>query len=443
MPSTAAIPPWARSRPSPRSPSSPNEEEHVRKILIVGAGQAGLQLALGLAQDGHDVTVVSNRTPEDIHDGKVMSSQFMFDAALQHERDLGINYWEEECPDTEGVSLAVPAPPGVETPTGKVIDWASRLDGPGQSVDQRVKMPRWLEELERAGGKVVIHDVGVDDLERYTQEHDLVIVAAGKGEIVRLFERVPERSPYEQPMRALALTYVTGMTPRPEYSAVAFNLIPTVGEYFVFPALTTGGRCEIMVFEGVPGGPMDCWGDVASPEEHLAKSKWILETFLPWEAERCHDVELTDDNGILAGRFPPTVRRPVAELPSGRPVLALGDTVMLNDPITGQGSNNASKMAAAYLEAIRAHGDASYDRAFMEQAFEDFWNDYGQYTTAWTNALLSPPPEHVLKLLTAGNESPEIAHRFANGFDDPVDYFEWFMFPEKADAYLAAVGAVA
>ena len=94
------------------------------KILIVGAGQAGLQLALGLVQDGHDVTVVSNRTPEDIHDGKVMSSQFMFDAALQHERDLGINYWEEECPDTEGVSLAVPAPPGVETPTGKVIDWA-------------------------------------------------------------------------------------------------------------------------------------------------------------------------------------------------------------------------------------------------------------------------------------------------------------------------------
>ena len=27
------------------------------KILIVGAGQAGLQLALGLVQDGHEVTV--------------------------------------------------------------------------------------------------------------------------------------------------------------------------------------------------------------------------------------------------------------------------------------------------------------------------------------------------------------------------------------------------
>jgi hypothetical protein len=409
------------------------------KILIVGAGQAGLQLALGLLSDGHDVAVVSNRTAEDIHDGRVMSSQCMFGAALQTERDQGVNDWEAECPTVDGISLAVPAPDG----SGKAIDWASRLDRYAQSVDQRVKMPGWMEEVERRRGRLVIEDAGVEELERYVVENDLVVVAAGKGEIVRLFERVAERSPYEQPMRALALTYVTGMTPRPEYSAVCFNLIPTVGEYFVFPALTTTGDCEIMVFEGIPGGPMDCWGDVTTPAEHLAKSKWILETFMPWEAERCSDIELTDDNGILAGRFPPTVRKPVAELPSGRPVLSLADAVMLNDPITGQGSNNAAKMATAYLAAIRGHGDAPYDRAFMDQAFEGFWQSYGQYTTAWTNALLSPPPEHVLKLLGAGNASPEVAHRFVNGFDNPVDYFDWFMFPDKAEAYLAEVGAAA
>jgi hypothetical protein len=40
---------------------------------------------------------------------------------------------------------------------------------------------------------------------------------------------------------------------------VAFNIAPTIGEYFVFPALTTTGPCEIGVFEGIPGGPMDCW----------------------------------------------------------------------------------------------------------------------------------------------------------------------------------------
>ncbi len=407
-------------------------------ILIVGGGQAGLQLALGLLADGHDVSVVSNRTPEDIRSGRVMSSQFMFASSLQTERDLGLNFWEDECPPVEGVSFSVPAPGG-----GRAIDWAGRLDSYGQSLDQRVKMPGWIEELERRGGKMELQDVGVEDLERYTESNDLVIVAAGTGEIVRLFERDADRSPYDKPMRALALTYVTGMRPRPEYAAVCFNLMPGVGEYFVVPALTTTGRCEIMVFEGVPGGPMDTWGEVKTPAEHLAKSKEILQAYFPWEAERCANIELTDENGILAGRFPPTVRKPVAELPSGRLVLGLADAIMLNDPITGQGSNNAAKMATAYLAAIRRRPDGPFDAAFMEQVFEDFWRDYGQYTTAWTNALLSPPPEHVLKLLAAGNDSPEVARRFANGFDNPVDYFDWFMFPDKAEAYLAEVGAPA
>src|SRR5712691_8274940 len=233
----------------------------MRKIVIVGAGQAGLQLALGLVQNGYEVTVVSNRAPDDIREGRVMSSQCMFDTGLQHERDLGLDNWERECPPIEGISLAVPAPDG----SGKAIDFASRLDRPAQSVDQRLKIPGWMEELERQGGTLRFEDAGLDELVRYAKESELVIVAAGKGEITHLFERDAARSPYEAPMRALALTYVTGMTARPEYSAVCFNLIPTVGEYFVFPALTTTGKCEIMVFEGIPGGPMDCWGDVSTP----------------------------------------------------------------------------------------------------------------------------------------------------------------------------------
>jgi hypothetical protein len=301
-------------------------------------------------------------------------------------------------------------------------------------------MPVWMEELEKQGGKIVLHDATIPDLEQYARDNDLVIVAAGKGEVAQLFERDASRSPYGAPQRALALTYVTGMTPRPEFSAVCFNLIPTVGEYFVFPALTTSGLCEIMVFEGIPGGPMDCWGDVTTPEEHLAKSRWILETFLPWEAERCRDIELTDDNGILAGRFPPTVRNPVGELPSGALVLALADAVVLNDPITGQGSNNASHSAASYLASIREHGDAQHDRAFMEQVFQRYW-DYAQYVTTWTNAMLGPPPQHVLDLLVAGNDNQEVAHRFVNGFNDPRDYFEWFMEPDKASRYMAEVVA--
>jgi Styrene monooxygenase A putative substrate binding domain len=402
-------------------------------ILIVGGGQAGLQLALGLVSDGHDVTVISNRAPDEIESGRVMSSQCMFDAALQHERDLNIAFWDDECPPIEGVSLAAPGPEG-----GKMIDWAARLEQPAQSVDQRLKMPRFMEELERRGGKVVLAEVTLPDLETLARDHDLVIVAAGKGEVAQLFERDASRSPYGAPQRALALTYVTGLEPRPEFSAVAFNLIPTVGEYFVFPALTTSGACEIMVFEGIPGGPMDCWSDVTSPQEHLARSKWVLDTFLPWEAARAGSVELTDANGVLAGRFPPTVRKPVGELPSGAVVLGLADAVVLNDPITGQGSNNASKAAASYLASIRANPDGPFDRHWMQDTFDAYWQ-YAQYVTTWTNAMLGPPPPHVLELLVAGNEHQAIADRFANGFDNPPDFFEWFMEPDKASRYLASV----
>ena len=405
----------------------------MRKITIVGAGQAGLQLGLGLLEHGYDVTLITNRTGDQIRDGKVMSSQCMFDTALTHERSLGLDFWGDQCPPVEGVGLTVPTPEG-----GIAFSWAARLDAPANSVDQRVKMPRWIAEFEDRGGKVDLVDAGVEELERYAADSDLVIVAAGKGDVARLFERDAERSQFDKPQRALALTYVNGLTPREDYSAVSFNIIPGVGEYFVFPALTTTGPCEIMVFEGIPGGPMDSFGDVTSPQEHLARSKELLETFLPWEADRARDVELTDANGVLAGRFPPTVRKPVAVLPSGRAVLGVADVVVLNDPITGQGSNNASKCARSYLTSILEHGDRPYDQGFMQSTFEGYY-DYAQYVASWTNALLLPPPPHVLELFGAAASHPAIASRFANGFDDPRDFFEWFMDPDKAAQYLAEV----
>lgn len=117
-----------------------------------------------------------------------------------------------------------------------------------------------------------------------------------------------------------------------------------------------------MVFEGIPGGPMDCWREVTRPQ-HLDASLNILKAFAPWEYDRCAGVALTDENGILAGRLPPTLRHPVATLPSGAKVLGIGDAVCLNDPITGQGANNATKAAAVYLDAIVARGDAPFDAA--------------------------------------------------------------------------------
>ncbi|TLF53059.1 FAD-binding oxidoreductase [Halomonas urmiana] len=403
-----------------------------RRIAIVGAGQSGLQTGIGLLQHGYQVTLLSNRTAEQIRGGRVMSSQCMFDRALQTERDLGLNFWERDCPPVEGIGMTVP---DLDRAGAKAIDWAARLDCPAQSVDQRLKMPVWMDEFERLGGELVIRDAGIDDLEELAASHDLVLVAAGKGDIVRLFERDAERSRFDKPQRALALTYVQGMTPRDDFSRVAFNLIPGVGEYFAFPALTLNGPCEIMVFEGIPGGPLDCWQDVSTPEQHLARSVELLRTFAPWEAERCRDVQLTDDQGILAGRFPPTVRQPVATLPSGRKVLGIADALVVNDPITGQGSNNGAKCSRVYLDAILARGEQAFDADWMHTTFETYWG-YAKDVVNWTNSLLLPPEEHILNLLGAAQESPSLASVLANGFDNPPDFLPWWLDARACDHFV-------
>ncbi|PLC06694.1 flavin oxidoreductase [Variovorax sp. RO1] len=402
-----------------------------RRVAIVGAGQSGMQLALGLLAKGYAVTVYANRTAQEIFEGPVMSSQCMFETALQTERELGLDSWADSCPVVEGIGMSVRSPEGSRT-----IAWEAKLDGPAQSVDQRLKIAAWMQLFEARGGRLVHQDADLDTLEEGTRTHDLVVVASGKGEISALFPRDAARSPFDQPQRALALTYVKGMRPRESFSAVSFNLIPGVGEYFVFPALTTTGPCEIMVFEGVPGGPMDCWDDVKTPQEHLARSKQILATFLPWEAERCTHIDLTDDHGVLRGRVTPVVRHPVATLPSGRQVLGLADAVVLNDPITGQGSNNAAKAADIYLKRILEHGDAPFDAAWMQQTFDRYWEGYARWATDWTHSLLAPPAPHLQKLLQSATHMPAVASAVVNGFDDPRNFAPWWFDAAEADRFL-------
>ncbi|WP_330298562.1 styrene monooxygenase/indole monooxygenase family protein [Streptomyces sp. NBC_00503] len=411
----------------------------MRKILVVGAGQSGLQLALGLQSKGYEVTLMSNRTADEIRTGRVMSTQCMFDTALRHERDLQLNLWEQQAPKIEGLGVSVAAPDA-----GRAVDWLGTLKGFAQSVDQRVKMSGWLDTFAQRGGQLVIHGATVSDLDFFSRTYDLVLVAAGKGELVSLFGRDAARSPYDAPQRALAVSYVHGLGPRPEHpdtEAVRCNLVPGVGELFVMPTLTTSGRADILFWEGVPGGPLDVFNGVQDPADHLALTLELMEKFTPWEYARATKVELTDAGATLAGRYAPVVRNPIGRLPGGGLVLGVADVVVANDPITGQGANSAAKCAASYLSSIIMHGDNPFDEAWMKATFDKYWFTSGKPTTQWTNAMLGVPPEHVLNLIGAAGQLQPVADRFANGFDNPADFDAFFYDPEDAADYLAEVAA--
>jgi hypothetical protein len=188
----------------------------------------------------------------------------------------------------------------------------------------------------------------------------------------------------------------------------------------------------------VPGGDLDRFTRVRTGGEHLKVTLELMRRYAPWEHWRARDgVKLTDWGAFLAGHYAPVVRHPVARLNDGL-VLGMADVVVANDPITGQGSNNAARCAAIYQQAILDHGSEPFDQDWMHATFGAYW-DYAQWVTTWTNAMLKPPPPHVSRILGAATQHPEIRDRFANGFNNPRDFFDWFMDPATAYAYLAEV----
>jgi hypothetical protein len=405
----------------------------MRKILIVGAGQAGLQLGLGLLQHGYDVTIMSARTPEELRVGRVMSTQVIFGPGMAIERELRVNLWEEDAPKVVELEPTLAAPPG-----NVALQFAAPLDEHAQSVDQRVKMAGWLELFENRGGKVIYHSVMTSDLEGLVGLNDLTIIAAGKGELVELFDRDPARSPYDTAQRALAVIYLHGVTQPPgrEETFIRINVAPEVGELFSIPAYTTSGPCHIQFLEGNLGGPFDCWQDRPDPKAHLDRTLALLREYFPWEYERTVDAQPTDARSCLTGSYPPVVRKPVGSLSPTAHVLGIADVVVANDPIAGQGSNNAVHAADVYLTSILERGDEPFDVEWMERTFEKYW-EYAQFPTGLSNALLGPIPEHVQQVLGAATQLPRVAHRFANNYADPTDLTPVLGDPAATEAWLA------
>jgi hypothetical protein len=417
----------------------------MRKITIVGAGQSGLMVGVGLVRKGYDVTIVSDRTPEEIRNGRVTSSQGMQATPIAYEREMGLRLWDDIYAPWDGIEFNVLNPED----GSKVSSFAQRLgpqngraDWVVDSIDQRVKMPAWIYRFEELGGKMLYETADLEALDRYADQSDLVLVASGKGEIGKLLERDDEKSVYDKPQRALALAYVKGMAPITTRDhgeikrGLTWNARPGIGEYFVCNALTTTGECDIMIFEAVPGGPADVLDMRDGPELYLKKCVEVLDKFYPHEAERCRNIELTDDLGILTGRFPPTIRKPLMNLPGGGIAMGIADAVCLNDPITGQGSCNAAKFAKVVYDAVLNRVHEPFDANWMQGVFDAYW-DQAEAVVNWTNHLLDGPGPAAQKLLMNANDNQAMADFLLRGMDDANRLMPYFLDEDAADDLIA------
>lgn len=416
------------------------------RIAVVGAGQAGLLAGHALRKHGYEVTLYSDRTPDDfLTKARPTGVAARFDMALAYERELGLERWADEAPPMEGVHLHFLPKPG-----NVLVTLLGRVQRAGAAIDLRMQSAAWMEELERRGGRIEIEQVSVARLDEIAKDNDLVLVAAGRGDIMELFPRDETRSSYAEPQRFLAMVCVTETPMQLPYASwftpVKFNFFAEYGEAFWVPWYSKGRQpCWGMLVEAKAGGPFDRFRECRSAEDVLRTSLDVIREYMPWDYEVLRNAVPADENSWLVGQLTPEVRQVVGTLPSGRHVMAVGDTAHSLDPIGGQGANNGNKMVRTFVEAIVERGEGPFDADWMRAAHERFWERH-RFIEQFNNTLLEPLTPAGRDILIAqygsdakpGNNSPQqrLADLFFENFNDPKLLTEAFHDRKRARAVI-------
>lgn len=417
-----------------------------RRIAIIGSGQAGLVCAHGLVRAGHDVTVYSDRSADAwLNESRPTGTAARFWPALAYERELGLAHWEAAAPAIDGIHLTFSPKVG-----NRLLTLTAKLAVPGdraavQAVDLRLQSHRWMTDL---GDRVVVEKVTVDRLDQIAGEHELVLVASGRGPLAELFPRNPTRSVYTAAQRKLTMMIVTGCPlaiAGVPFLPAKFNLFGDCGEAFWIPYHHRDhGASWCLLFEAKAGGAMDRFDDCKTGHDAVARAKQVIGELVPWDSAWIRDAELADDHGWLMGGVTPTVREPVGRLPSGRAVMPLGDTAISMDPIAGQGANLGNKLAHHLVDAIAA-SEGALDASWMTATFEAFWADHGAATVKFNNLFLEPlaPAGQMLLVSQYGTNGlgASARQRFANqlmqNFADPRLHTDAFVDKRIARATIA------
>jgi cation diffusion facilitator CzcD-associated flavoprotein CzcO len=149
-------------------------------IGIVGAGIAGLHLALYLQKHGVEATLVTDRAPEDYRQSRLLNTVAHHHVTLTREDYLGVNHWSA---------------PKFHYYTSSIFPSRCAFVATSpRALDYRIYLPALMEDFERRGGKIEYRRIEEGDIRPLVARFDLLVVATGKGPLGQLFTYRPSRS---------------------------------------------------------------------------------------------------------------------------------------------------------------------------------------------------------------------------------------------------------
>jgi 2-polyprenyl-6-methoxyphenol hydroxylase-like FAD-dependent oxidoreductase len=398
-------------------------------VGIVGAGTAGLHLALLLQQRGIEPTVYAELTADEVRAGRLPNTVAHHHHTRARERELGVNHWDGTGPSYGRHCHYF----GGEQPLAFPGDFSQ----PSLAVDYRLYLPRLLEDFEARGGKVVPGAIGADDVGSLGKRHDLVVVSTGRGGLAELFPPLSGRNPYDGAQRVLSAGLYAGIA-YADPLCVTFGVSPGHGEIIEIPIETFEGNVTTLLFECVPGGDLEAlartpYEDDPEAYERLALEK--LRAHFPPIFQRVDPASfgLTRPSSILQGAVAPVARASYAPIGDGTFAVALGDAHVVVDPVVGQGANAASFAAFALGESI-LEGEP-FDESFCRRVDERRL-PFVMGVFDWTNFMLRPQP-HLFELVGAMSQSPALADDFTENFNHPDRQWQNLSSPEATAAYIA------
>lgn len=399
-------------------------------IGIVGGGIAALHLALALQKEQIDAVVYTARDHGDLPDGPLLNTVVHHNPTIVRDEFLGTDYWPA---DRYGYRRHFHRLGG-----SSPLEFTGVFSRPSSAVDHRLYLPALAGTFADRGGRIRTAVIGARDLSRLASQHELVVIASGKGPLSGLFDRRASLSPFHAPQRRICAGLYTGIERRIE-DGVGISLAPEVGELLEIPIITRHGRVTALLLESLPHTEAAALADIGPTDGGGGRfTRAVLDLLRdhhPMTFERVDEAEfgLTDPRDLLQGGVIPAFREDYFEIEDGVFALALGDAHVVVDPVMGLGANIAAYSAGVVAECILRSGGI-FDELFCEEVARA---RTGVLIGAsqWTNLMLQQHPR-VSNVMRAAARSSLSANVFTDNFDHPDRQWKILATDRRAERFI-------